>query len=138
MQPASRAALFLSLAAGSFVLDGATKLTPHGTEAANYSAFPLWLLVTVALCLFALAISHSTLVAAGTGLMLGGLAGNGIQLAVEGYATDWIQVGGWLTNIADISGAVGLLCCCVGYLRPLVRDARTPPYLSDDSDGGLS
>ena len=60
--------------------------------------------------------------------MLGGLLGNGGQLVVFGYASDWIPVGGWLTNVADISGAVGLICCLTGYALSVLR--RPAPIVS--------
>jgi hypothetical protein len=57
--------------------------------------------------------------------MFGGLLGNGGQVVLFGYASDWLPIGGWLTNAADIAGAVGLLCCLVDYVRAGTRSLRS-------------
>ena len=67
------------------------------------------------LILFSLIAWKSPLTVAGAGLMFGALGANAGQLLLQGYATDWIPVAGWLTNLADIAGGVGLLLCLAGY-----------------------
>jgi len=101
-----------------------TKATPHATVVNNYSHTPSFVFALVGLFLCALGLWHSRLLALGAGLMFGGLCGNGGQLLLYGYASDWIPIGGWLTNVADISGAVGLVCCFAAYVTTLVRYQR--------------
>lgn len=123
MQWRTRAVLLSLCALGTLGLDVGTKLAPHAAVAGNYSRMPVPLMVVVGLALVIVGVSHSNLVAAGAGLMLGGLAGNGGQILLAGYATDWIPLGGWLTNVADLAGAMGLGCCGLGFLSPVVRGA---------------
>src|SRR5437764_10988403 len=111
-----RFGLWSMTAAVSVLADVATKADRHHLVVRNYSHTPVIVFVRVGLFLFALGLWHSNLLAIGAGFMFGGLCGNGGQLLVLGYASDWIPVGGWLTNVADIAGAVGLLCCFTGYL----------------------
>lgn len=107
--------LWMGMALVSLGADIATKSAPHSLVVYNYSHTPGLVFIVVGLFLGVLALVHSNLIAIGSGLMLGGLAGNAGQLLLLGYATDWIPVAGWFTNLADVSGALGLLCCCVGY-----------------------
>jgi hypothetical protein len=116
MRMTTRFALFCGAALASFLADIVTKATPHSLVVNNYSHTPGIVLVLVGLFLCALGLWHSRLLAVGAGFMFGGLCGNGGQLLLYGYASDWIPLGGWLTNVADISGAVGLLCCFTGYV----------------------
>jgi hypothetical protein len=110
-----RFALWASTGLAAFVADIATKSAPHTTVVHNQAHTPPLIFVLVGCFLWILGLWHSRLLAIGAGLMFGGLCGNGGQLLLNGYATDWIPIGGWLTNIADISGALGLLCCFAGY-----------------------
>jgi hypothetical protein len=66
----------------------------------------------VAVFLLFLALYRSNLLALAAGLLLGALGGNGGELLLHGYATDWIHLGRWLTNIADLAVVAGLLCTC--------------------------
>lgn len=95
--------------------DIATKSAPHATVVHNQAHTPPLVFVLVGCFLWILGLWHSRLLAIGAGLMFGGLCGNAGQLLLSGYATDWIPIGGWLTNVADIAGATGLLCCFAGY-----------------------
>jgi lipoprotein signal peptidase len=121
----SRFLLWSAAAAASFFVDAATKAVPHAEVVNNHSHTPELMLLLVGLFLCVLGLWHSRTLAVGAGFMFGGLLGNGGQLIVFGYASDWIPVGGWLTNVADISGAIGLLCCIVGYVRSAVRRPGT-------------
>jgi hypothetical protein len=105
-------------------VDVGSKAAPHSIVVNNYSHTPAVVFVLVGLFLCALGLWHSRLLAFGAGLMFGGLCGNGGQLLVFGYASDWIPVGGWLTNVADISGALGLLLCTAGYVASLAAHER--------------
>jgi lipoprotein signal peptidase len=124
MMPIARIALMALAALGALLLDVATKATPHDTIVNNYSHTPAALLVLVAVFLCILGTWHSNTVAIGAGLMFGGLLGNGGQILLYGYASDWIPLGGWLTNVADLSGGAGLLCCLVGYVLTVFRRAE--------------
>jgi hypothetical protein len=111
----TRFALWMSTSLAALVADIATKSAPHATVVHNQAHTPPLIFALVGCFLWVLGLWHSRLLAIGAGLMFGGLCGNGGQLLVSGYATDWIPVGGWLTNVADISGALGLMCCFTGY-----------------------
>jgi hypothetical protein len=111
----TRFALWMSTGLAALIADVATKSAPHATVVHNQAHTPPLLFALVGCFLWVLGIWHSRLLAIGAGLMFGGLCGNGGQLLLTGYATDWIPIGGWLTNVADISGALGLVCCFAGY-----------------------
>ncbi|HLJ68788.1 MAG TPA: hypothetical protein VKX16_15645 [Chloroflexota bacterium] len=121
MRLSTRFALWSITGLASFLVDAVTKAVPHPMVVNNYAHTSGLVLMLVGAFLCTLLLWHSTLLAVGAGLMFGGLLGNGGQLLVFGYASDWIPVAGWLTNIADISGAVGLLCCLAGYTMALFR-----------------
>jgi hypothetical protein len=116
MKTATRFGLWLVAAVVALGTDVITKAQPHTTVAHNYSHTPAILLITLAACLCVLGIGHSRMLAVGAGLMFGGLCGNGGQLLAFGYASDWLPIGGWLTNAADIFGFLGITCCGIGYL----------------------
>jgi len=124
MTVASRFSLWFAAGAASFLADTVTKAVPHATVVNNYSHTPSFVFLLVGLFLCALGLWQSRLLALGAGLMFGGLCGNGGQLLLFGYASDWIPVGGWLTNVADISGALGLVFCFAGYISSVVRNQR--------------
>lgn len=111
-----RFALWVTCATASLGTDAVTKSLPHAIVVDHYAHTPAPILACLAIFLLLLGLGKSRLVAIGSGLMFGGLCGNGGQVLLYGYASDWIPVGNWLTNIADIAGAVGLLCCFAGYL----------------------
>ncbi len=116
-----RFALWIFSALAVFAADISTKAAPHHVIAHNGAHTPFVLIVFVSCFLCGLGLWHSRLLALGSGLMFGGLCGNAGQFLLTGYATDWIPIGGWLTNVADISGAVGLVCCFVGYVLSAVQ-----------------
>lgn len=118
-----RLALWTTASVTSLTADIVTKAAPHALVVNHYAHTPAVVLGLVSVFLCALGLLHSNQLAIGAGLMFGGLCGNGGQLLLYGYASDWIPIGGWLTNVADISGALGLLCCFTGYLTvgPRVR-----------------
>lgn len=109
-------ALWVACAGVSFAADALTKALPHPVVVNHYSHTPAVILVALAIFLLLLGVRKSPLVAVGSGFMFGGLCGNGGQVLLFGYASDWIPVGSWLTNVADIAGAAGLLFCFAGYL----------------------
>ena len=116
MQMLVRFFIWIAASAASLSIDIVTKAAPHNLVINHYARIsPLELLV-VSLLLCGLALFHSNMLSVGCGLMFGGLCGNCGQLLLYGYASDWLPVGGWLTNIADIAGAVGLVWCFVSYL----------------------
>ena len=123
MQVLIRFALWSTAGAATLTADVVTKAAPHAMVVHHYSNTPAVVLVLVGLSLYALGLWHSNVLAVGAGLMFGGLCGNGGQLLLYGYATDWIPVGGWLTNIADIAGALGLVCCLTAYVLPRRRSS---------------
>lgn len=126
MRYLTRFTLWSSTALMVLAVDIATKIAPHGVVVYNYShATPASVYLIVGLFLGALALAHSNVIAIGSGLMLGGLCGNAGQLLLVGYATDWIPLGGWFTNVADLSGAAGLLCCAAGYAVRLTAQRAT-------------
>jgi hypothetical protein len=118
-----RFALWTSSGLTALSLDIITKAAPHATVVHNQAHTPLLVFVFVGCFLCMLGLWHSRLLAVGAGLMFGGLCGNAGQLLLHGYATDWIPVGGWLTNVADISGALGLVFCFAGYALAAMRRA---------------
>lgn len=121
----SRSLLLAGTAMLTFGADVITKLIPHREVVDHYSHVPVMLLLLVGVFLVVLGVRYSTTLAIGAGLMVGGLCGNGGQLILEGYASDWIRLGDWLTNVADIADALGLVCCCTGYVRILrLRHSR--------------
>ncbi len=117
----ARLLLWFSMGTVVFLADAVTKAAPHSEVVYNYSHTPLFVFAGAGLFLCVLAVWQSGLIVAGAGLMFGGLCGNAGQLVVVGYATDWIPIAGWLTNVADIAGAAGFLCCCLGSA---IRAAR--------------
>lgn len=117
MRIITRFCLWSLAALSSLGADIVTKAAPHALVENNYSHTPVLVFALVGVFLCILGLWHSNLLAVGAGLMFGGLCGNAGQLLLYGYASDWIPVGGWLTNLADVSGGVGLLCCFVGYAR---------------------
>jgi hypothetical protein len=124
MQLGKRFSLWLFAGVVSLLVDVATKAAPHSTVVNNYSHTPSVVFLLVGLFLCGLGLWHSRVLALGAGLMFGGLCGNGGQLLMFGYASDWIPVGGWLTNVADISGALGLIFCFTGYITSVLRLQR--------------
>lgn len=110
-----RFSLWMSASVTALLADIATKSAPHATVVHNQAHTPPLVFFLVGSFLWVLGLWHSRLLAIGAGLMFGGLCGNAGQLLLSGYATDWIPIGGWLTNVADISGALGLACCFAGY-----------------------
>ncbi|GAC1633346.1 MAG: hypothetical protein NVS4B2_19030 [Chloroflexota bacterium] len=113
-----RFTIWLTSAAAVFALDALTKAGTHPVVAYNHAHTPAVVLVVVGILLLALGLVYSLMLALGAGLMFGGLLGNGGELIRYGYASDWIHVGHYLTNIADLAGGVGLICCLVGYAIP--------------------
>jgi hypothetical protein len=108
-----------------------TKAFPHRMVVLHHAHVPALILVLVGAFLIMLGVRYSSTLAIGSGLMVGGLCGNGGQLVLFGYASDWIQLGDWLTNVADIADALGLVCCCAGYARILqVRYATGEEHLT--------
>ena|SRR5947209_15817331 len=124
MTVARRIGLWLSCALLVVTADVITKAVPHGVVATNHARTPLIIYAIVGCFLFALGLWRSLLLTAGAGLMFGALCGNAGQLILDGYATDWIPIGGWLTNVADIAGAIGLVCCFAGYARSMSPSPR--------------
>lgn len=119
MTLAGRFVLWLCAALGALMLDVLTKLLPHPVTINHYADAPIQVAIVLGACLLGVGLRYSGTVAFGSGLMFGGLWGNAGQILLDGYATDWIPVGEWRTNVADIVAAVGLLCCCMGYARLL-------------------
>lgn len=130
MQLLSRFLLWFGIGATALLADVVTKAAPHRVVVDNPGHTPTVVLILVGMFLCGLALWHSTrLLAVGTGLMFGGLCGNGGQALIEGHASDWLPIGGVVTNVADICGALGLLCCFIGYVlerrrRPRAEEAR--------------
>src|SRR5438270_10754396 len=119
-----RLSLWLSCASLVVTADVMTKAAPHHVIAANHAHTPAFIYVVVGCFLFSLGIWRSLLLTVGAGLMFGALCGNAGQLLLDGYATDWIPIGGSLTNVADIAGAIGLVCCFAGYARSMSPSPR--------------
>lgn len=105
-----RLAIWLTAAGVSWSVDLITKSQPHPIVLHHYRHSTALDLIPLGLFLFCFALSSTPLFALGTGLMFGGLLGNGGELLRHGYATDWILVGHYVTNIADISLVAGLIC----------------------------
>lgn len=124
MRLATRFTLWLVAGVASLLADVITKAAPHALVVNNHAHTHPVIFFVVGSFLGALGLWHSRLLAVGAGLMFGGLCGNGGQLILHGYATDWIPIGGWLTNIADISGAAGLICCFTGYAISAISRQR--------------
>ena len=120
-----RFVIWLSAGLASLTADIVTKAVPHPLVINHYAHISLAVLVVVSLLLCSIALWHSNTLSLGSGLMFGGLCGNGGQLVLYGYASDWIPIGGWLTNVADIAGALGLVCCLAGYLLTKREPARS-------------
>src|SRR5438270_10211983 len=120
MPALTRFLLLSGTAAVTLGADVVTKVIPHREVVDHYSHAPIALLLLVGLFLVVLGVRYSTTLAVGAGLMVGGLCGNGGQLVLEGYASDWIRLGDWLTNVADIADALGLVFCFTGYVRILM------------------
>ena len=108
--------IWLSAGVAALAADIVTKAVPHSVVINHYAHVPPLVLVVVSILLCALALWHSNMLSVGSGLMFGGLCGNGGQVLLYGYASDWLPIGGWLTNMADIAGAVGLVWCFAGYV----------------------
>lgn len=121
-----RITLWVAAAVMTVAADAVTKALPHRVVVFNYSHTPPLVFGVVAVFLALLAFWRSPLIVLGAGFMFGGLCGNAGQLLLFGYATDWIPVGGWLTNMADVAGAMGLLCCSLGYAVTALRIRRRP------------
>jgi hypothetical protein len=119
-----RFALWATCAALVIAVDIVTKVAPHREVVTNYSHAPAALYLAIGAFLLTVGVVHSPLVSAGAGLMFGALCGNAGQLMIAGFATDWIEIGGWFTNVADIAGGAGLLVCVVGFILPLIRSPR--------------
>ncbi len=116
-----RFALWISFAAAAFLADVLTKIAPHDVVAHHYARTPTLIFVFVGILLCALGVTHSRALAIGSGLMFGGLCGNAEELLLRGYASDWVPIGHWLTNVADLCAAFGLLWCVTSYLMVLRR-----------------
>src|SRR5438270_13959913 len=119
MPALTRFLLLSGTAAVTLGADVVTKVIPHREVVDHYSHAPIALLLLVGGFLVVLGVRYSATLAIGAGLMVGGLCGNGGQLVLFGYASDWIRFGDWLTNVADIADALGLVFCCTGYARIL-------------------
>lgn len=114
-----RVTLLVCTAMLTLSVDIFTKAFPHRLVVLHHAHVPALVLLLVGIFLVVLGTRYSTTLAIGAGLMVGGLCGNGGQLILFGYASDWIPLGDWLTNVADIADALGLVCCCAGYARIL-------------------
>jgi hypothetical protein len=114
-----RVALWVAAGSLALIVDVLSKAAPHSTVVDNYAQTPAIMLIVVGLFLCALSLVRSSLIALGAGIMFGALCGNGGQLLIQGYVSDWLPIGGWLTNLADLLGGAGLVVCCGGYLRSL-------------------
>jgi hypothetical protein len=119
-----RFALWATCATLVIAVDVVTKGVPHREVATNYAHAPAALYLAIGAFLLTVGVVHSPLVSVGAGFMFGALCGNAGQLMIAGFATDWIEIGGWLTNVADIAGGVGLLVCVVGFILPLTGSPR--------------
>jgi hypothetical protein len=125
MKLLARLILWMTSAAVALVLDVVTKLLPHPVVLNHYADAPILVAIVLGAALFGVGLWYSGTIAVGAGLMFGGLWGNVGQILLKGYATDWIPVGAWRTNVADVAAAIGLVCCFTGYARLLLtRRAR--------------
>lgn len=114
-----RLALWWLSAFAALMADVETKMLPHPVIIRHYTHVSALVLVLVGVCLLVVGVRYSPIIAIGAGLMFGGLCGNGGEILMRGYATDWIPVGEWRANVADIMDALGLVCCFVGYAHVL-------------------
>lgn len=105
----------------SAAVDLHTKMEPHPLVLHHYGHQTLLDLAPIGLFLFATVFYGSLLSAVGTGLMLGGLIGNGGELLSHGYATDWIVWGDRVTNVADIVIVFGLAIAWLDLIRRLLK-----------------
>lgn len=126
-----RLGLWLGMSSIVLLADTVTKALPHAIVVYNMKQTPLAIVVITALALLLAALRGPTLATLGTGLMFGALCGNSGQILVAGHATDWIPLGTWFTNLADVAGTIGLLCCLWAYGRLLFRP-RARPQVSED------
>ena len=93
----------------------------------------LWIVLAVAGLLLVLAYAHRGgrvvfPLALGAGLQLGGAAGNLLDRALFGGATDFIAVGAVVINLADVALFVGTALATIGLLRtpaPATNDLAT-------------
>lgn len=120
----ARFALWLLTAGGATMVDLVTKNAAHPLVLRHYSHATALDLIPMGLFLLCFAVSGSYLSAFGGGLMFGGLFGNGGELLQHGYATDWILVGPYVTNIADILLVFGLVCINTDLLIRRKRATR--------------
>jgi hypothetical protein len=107
-----RFAISMATAGVVLAVDVLTKEADHEAVLLHYRHITPLEFVAVALFLLALAIYRSNLLALAAGLLFGALCGNGGELLLHGYATDWLRVGRWLTNVADLAVVGGLACIC--------------------------
>ncbi len=121
MSAVLRLTLWATAALAALVADVVTKAQPHEVVAFHSAHTPAVVIGLAGVLLCLLALWRSTPITVGAGLMFGGLCGNGSEILLHGYATDWLPLAGWLTNVADLAAAAGLLCCIGGYLFDLVR-----------------
>jgi hypothetical protein len=105
-----RLGICMSTAAMVLAADVWTKGANHDLVLLHYRHITPIEIGSVGVFLFALALYRSNLLALAAGLLLGALGGNGGELLLYGYATDWIRVGRWLTNVADLAVVAGLIC----------------------------
>jgi Signal peptidase (SPase) II len=102
-------------------VDAMTKASSHPLILHHYRQLTVIEFVAIGLFLVFLSLYRSALLALASGFFLGTLLGNGGELLVHGYATDWIELDLgldnhiWLTNLADISAAVGMLCLMADF-----------------------
>lgn len=116
----ARFIVWLCAAIVALVLDVLTKLLPHPVVIKHYAEAPILVAIVLGACLLGVGLRYSATIALGAGLMFGGLWGNAGQILITGYASDWIRIGVWRTNVADVAAATGLVCCCTGYALLLV------------------
>jgi hypothetical protein len=117
------------------VVDAATKASSHPLILHHYRRLTVVEFISIGLFLLFLALYRSSLLALGAGFFLGTLFGNGGELLLHGYATDWIQLDlgldnrVWLTNLADVSAAAGMVCLVgdFGVAWRHRRDKRAQP-----------
>jgi hypothetical protein len=110
--------LAICLATGLAVLtaDIVTKAASHPLILHHYRRLTVVEFAAIGFFLVFLGLYRSNLLALGAGFFLGTLLGNGGELLLHGYATDWIELDIglenriWLTNVADISAALGMVC----------------------------
>lgn len=108
--------LWAASAGGALAIDVWSKAASHPIVLHHFKHVEAIDLIPTGLFLLCLGVYRSKLVALGAGLMFGGLLGNGIELLRYGYATDWIVVWQYVTNIADIAAVLGLLCLWANVL----------------------